>query len=168
MIQKTLRIFFLLILAQTALAQNKPDSLLLLLGKSKPDTNKVILLLRLADYYETNNQDSCAYYLNESNALITSLNYLEGSYLYHEQRAVLFFTKGDYTKSLEESKIGLVEARKLKNSSYVINMLNNIAIIYGYRGEFKSQLEYTLQVKKANEEVNDSSKLSGIYHGLAN
>jgi two-component system, NarL family, sensor kinase len=147
---------------------NKLDSLSKLLATAKEDTNKVVLLLHIADYYETNNQDSSTYYLERSKKLSETLNYLKGLYHYYEQSAIVSFTKGDYTAAMEQSKLGLATARQLRDSSFVINMLNNTAIVYGYFGDFEAQLNYTLQAKKALEAIKDSSKLSPLYHNLAN
>jgi two-component system, NarL family, sensor kinase len=146
----------------------KIDSLLRLLPSAKEDTSKVLLLLSLADAYETNNQDSAIYYLEKSKRLSDSLSYLDGVYLYFEQSAVVAFTKGDYTKAMDYSKNALSLARRLGDSSLVINMLNNTAIVYGYLGNFEMQLDYTLQVKNAIESANDSAKFSSLYHNLAN
>ncbi len=147
---------------------DKRDSLMKLLVRAKEDTGKAMLLLRLADHYETNNQDSSVYYLEKSKALSESLKFEKGLYHYYEQSAIVSFTKGDYGKAMEEQKSALALARQLKDSSFVINTLNNIGIVYSYLGKFEEQLDYTLQVKNMVEAIKDSSKISGIYHNLAN
>ena len=160
-----------LFLAQVVLIKaqdNKKDSLLKLLPSAKGDTAKVMLLLNIADTYETNNQDSAVYYLEKSRLLSESLGFPKGIYHYYNQSAIVSFTKGDYTTAMEQNNKGLVLARQLKDSSKVINMLNNIAIVCAYLGDFESQLNYTLQVKDAVEAVKDSSKLAAVYHGVAN
>ena len=164
----TLLILFFSLPIVQAQQTNKRDSLLNLLVRAKEDTGKVMLLLRLADYYETNNQDSSVYFLEKSKALSGSLKFVKGLYHYYEQSAIVSFTKGDYGKAMEQNKRGLGLARQLKDSSLVINMLNNIGIVYSYLGKFQEQLDYTLQVKNAIEAIKDSSKISGVYHNLAN
>lgn len=161
-------ILFLSLAVVQAQQTNKRDSLLNLLVSAKEDTGKVILLLRLADYYETNNQDSSVYYLEKSKTLSESMKYLKGLYYYYEQGAIVSFTKGEYGKAMEENSKALNLARQLKDSSLVIVMLNNIGIVYSYLGKFEKQLDYTLQVKNRIAAIKDSSKLSGIYHNLAN
>ncbi|HMT75357.1 MAG TPA: sensor histidine kinase [Chitinophagaceae bacterium] len=147
---------------------HKVDSLLKLLAVSKEDTSKAMVLLTLASWYETNHQDSSAYYLKKGKILSEALKFDRGIYYYYQQSTVLAFTKGNYENAMEESILGLDLARKLKDSSMAITMLNNIGIIYGYFGNFNEQLDYTLQVKNAIESIKDSSKLSGLYHNLAN
>ncbi|MEO5948230.1 MAG: sensor histidine kinase [Chitinophagaceae bacterium] len=154
--------------AQQAEHPHKVDSLLKSLSISKEDTSKAMILLNLASWYETNNQDSSAYYLQKGKALSESLKFDRGIYYFYQQSVILSFTKGNYDKAMEESVKGLELARKMKDSSNVIAMLNNIGIIHGYFGNFKEQLYYTLQVKDAIVAIRDSSKMSGLYHNLAN
>ena len=161
----------LLILASTILfGQNfiRTDTLLISLAKSKNDTNKVQTLYRLAFYYEMNNVDSAKYYLKKTKTLADSLNYDGGRYLYYERSAVVAYTGGNYTDAMEYSNKGLAIARKLKDSSYVSTMLNNLAITYGFLQKLKEQLDYTLQVKNIVEAIKDSAKLSPLYHNLSN
>ena len=147
---------------------NKRDSLLHLLVSAKEDTNKVKTLLRLANYYETNNQDSSVYYLEKSKDLSTSLKFIKGIYYYYAQSSIVSFTKGDYDKAMEENYKGLNLARQLKDSSFVITMLNHIGIVYGLRQNYKEQLDYALQVNNVVEAIKDSSRLSQTWHNLAN
>lgn len=160
-------IFFFLLSGARAQQTNK-DSLLNLLPTKKEDTNKVMLFIQIANQYETNNQDSAIYYLEKAKVLSETLNFLKGLYYYNERSAIVSFTKGDYNKSMDQSGRALNLARQLKDSSLVIVMLNNIGIVYSYLGKFDEQLNYILQVKNTVEATRDSSKLSGVYHNLAN
>ena len=167
--RKIVGLFLILNAALLLNAQDrKKDSLLRLLPTAREDTSKVMLLLKLADIYETNNQDSSELYLEESRKLSESLRFSRGMYHFYEQSAIVFFTKGDYSRSMEQSEAALKLARQLKDSSYVINILNNIAIVYAYLGDFESQVNYSIQVKDAVEGIKDSAKLSPVYHNLAN
>ena len=154
--------------AQRTDQAEKVDSLLKILAVSKKDTSKAMILLTLASWYETNNQDSCDYYMQKGRELSESLNFDRGIYYYYQQSTVLSYTKGEYAKALNESYKGLVLARKLKDSTMAVTMLNNMGIINSYLGNFTEQLNYTLQVKNVIESIKDSSKFSGVYHNLAN
>ena len=154
--------------AQRTNQTHNVDSLLNLLKVSKEDTSKAMLFFTLASWYETNNQDSSDYYLQKGKILSESLKFDRGTFFYYQQGTILSYTKGDYTKALDQSVKGLALARKLKDSSMVVNMLNNLGIVNSYLGNFKEQLNYTLQVKNTVEAMRDSSKFSGLYHGLAN
>jgi len=159
---------FFLIAIVNAQKQSSVDSLFKLLTTAKEDSGKAMLLIGIADYYETNNQDSAVFYLEKSKLLSENLHFKTGVYKYFERSAIVSFTKGNYSKAMEESNSALAVARQLKDSNLVINMLNNIGIVYGYLGKFQEQLNNTLQVKNLIEAAKDSSKLSGLYHNLAN
>ncbi|MFN8289786.1 MAG: sensor histidine kinase [Chitinophagaceae bacterium] len=154
--------------AQRVDQARKVDSLMKLLAAPGPDTGKVMVMLTLSSWYETNNQDSSAYYLKKGRELSESLKFDKGIYFAYQQGAVLAYTKGNYTESLEQSEKGLVMARKLKDSSKVVAMLNNLGIVNSYFGNFEKQLEYTIQIKTIIEEMKDSSLYSGLWHNLAN
>ncbi len=160
--------FSVVAVAQRTDQAQKVDSLLKLLVTAKEDTGKAMILLTLGSWYETNNQDSSFYYLQKGKALSESLQFDKGMYYYYQQSAVLSFTKGNYDAAMKTSVEGLTLARKLKDSSKVIAMLNNMGIIQGYFGNFADQLNYTLQVMTIIEKIKDSTKLSGIYHNLSN
>ena len=147
---------------------NKRDSLLLVLESAKEDTTKVKTLLRLAKHYETNNQDSAVYYLEKAKQLSESLNFLRGVFYYYDQKSIVSFTKGDYDLAMEENNKGLSLARQLKDSSFVIAMLNHIGIVYGLQQKYQEQLDYALQVNNVVEAIKDSSRLSQTMHNLAN
>jgi two-component system NarL family sensor kinase len=146
----------------------KKDSLLRSLSSAKDDTAKVNLLLSIANLYEANDQDSSIYYLEAVKQLSAGLKYKKGLYRYYERSAIVSFTQGKYDLAMKQSNDALRLARELKDSSFVITMLNNIGIVYAYLGKFEEQLDYTLQVKNAAEAIKDSSKFSGLYHNLAN
>jgi signal transduction histidine kinase len=154
--------------AQRTDQARKVDSLLQLLAVSKADTGRAMILLTLASWYETNNQDSSAYYLQRGKELAESLQYDKGIYYYYQQGAVLAYTKGNYNEALDISAKGLALARKLKDSIKVLTMLNNFGIVYSYLGDFEKQLDYTIQVKDLVEQARDSTKYSGVWHNLAN
>ena len=147
---------------------NKRDSLLHVLVSAKEDTNKVRTLLRVAKYYEANNQDSSVYYLEKSKILSESLKYIKGIFSYYDQKSIVSFTKGDYEKAMEENNSGLNLARQLKDSSLVVIMLNHIGIVYGLQHKYQEQLDYALQVNNVFEATKDSSRLSQSLHSLAN
>ena len=106
--RKIVTIVVLLISTVIAQAQvEKRDSLLKLLPSAKEDTGKAMLLLRIADSYEANNQDSSIYYLEKSKQISDGLHFKSGIYHYYEQSAIVSFTKGDYNLSMVQSNSAL-------------------------------------------------------------
>lgn len=144
------------------------DSLLRELPQAKEDTGKAMLLLTLGSLYETSQQDSANYYLQQGRLLAEKLQFLKGLYHYHNQKTILLYTVGDYKAALREAGSGLQLARQLKDSSKVIDMLNNLGILSMYFGDFEAQLAYAIQVLNSVEAMKDSVKLAGAYLNLAN
>jgi len=167
--RKTVSIVVFLISTVIAQAQvEKRDSLLKLLPAAKEDTGKAMLLLRIADSYEANNQDSSIYYLEKSKAVSDGLKFKIGIYHYYAQSAIVSFTKGDYNLSMSQSHSALDLARQLNDSGLIINMLNNTGIVYQYLGQFDKQLDYTLQALAIIEKKNRKEKLFAMYHNVEN
>lgn len=167
--RRTICILLALIFSLSGSAQDKKrDSLLKAMLASEKDTNQVMILLRLADTYETNNQDSAIYYLEESKILSDILNFKKGNYSYNQRSAVVSFMKGNYDLAMKQSKMALQLARELQDSNLIINMLNNIGIVYQYQGQFDQQLDYSLQALKLAENADQNKKLPALYHNVAN
>lgn len=168
-----MKIFLLvtLLLISSAIANaqvESRDSLYKLLSASAKDTGRVMLLIKIADTYETNNQDSAIYYLEQSKQLSDILNFRMGAYLYNEKSAIVSFTKGDYNLAMQQSNSALDAARALKDSGLIINMLNNTGIVYQYLGQYDAQLDYSLQALAIIEKYNKKEKLAGMHHNVAN
>ncbi|HEU4470927.1 MAG TPA: sensor histidine kinase [Flavisolibacter sp.] len=144
------------------------DSMLQKLSSAKEDTAKAMLLLTLASWYETSNQDSAAYFLEKGKALSERLNFLRGLYHYQNQKTILLYTKGEYKPAMKEAEKGLAIARQMKDTVNVIAMLNNLGILSMYFGDYEGQLAYAMQVVKSVEAIKDSANIAGAYLNLAN
>jgi two-component system, NarL family, sensor kinase len=163
--------FYFIFLLSTLTARGqfeKRDSLLSLLPTAKEDTNKVRLLLDIAEQYENTYQDSAVYYLETSKRLSDLLGFRQGLYKYYERSAIVTFTKGNYQLSMEQSNRALEIARKMGSARLIATMLVNTGIVYQYTGHFDKQLEYLLEARKLIESVNEKDRLSGIYQNIAN
>lgn len=164
-------VFILALLISTATVKGqlaKKDSLFKLLPSAREDTGKVMLLLRIADAYETNDQDSAILYLEEAKLLLDQLEFRRGLYQYYAQSAIVSFTKGAYDLAMEQSNDALVLARELNDPKLIVNILVNTGIVYQYLGQVDKQLEYLLQALVLLENTDQKEKLSGMYHNIAN
>ena len=146
----------------------KRDSLLNLLSFAKGDTNKVLLLQKVAGFYENTYQDSAVYYLEASRLLSDSLAYRHGLYKYHERSAVVAFTKGNYPAAMEYSNHALEMVRETGDIRGITAMLVNTAIVYQYMGYYDKQLEYLMEARKLLETVDQTDRLSSIHHNIGN
>lgn len=166
--RKTVCISVFLISSVIAQAQVEiRDSLLKRLPSAREDTGKVMLLLRIADTYENNNQDSSVYYLEKSKRLSGLLKFKPGMYHYYAQNFIVSFTKGNYDLAKLHANEALAIARELNDSNFIINTLANTGIIYQYTGQFDKQLDYFLQALKLLENRNEKEKLPGMYKNIA-
>ena len=161
-------LFLTICLPFLSFSQGSRDSLINALRNSKDDTSKVMLLLRIADLYETNQQDSAMFYLEQVKALAEKLKFKRGIYKYYEQRSIVSFTTGDYTKSLEYNDHALTIAQELGDSSLLANVLGNSGIVYQYLGKFDKQLEKSLHALSIMEKGQERRKLSSMYHNIGN
>ncbi len=162
-------IFTFLVLTISANAQlEKKDSLLNLLPSAGEDTNKVMLLLKIADAYETNNQDSAIFYLEESNRLSRFLLFRPGLYQYHARSAIVSFTKGNYDLAMKQNSDALEIAREINDPKHIISTLANTGIVYQYLGQFDKQLDYFLQALDMMEETGETDRLGTMLHNIGN
>jgi two-component system, NarL family, sensor kinase len=150
------------------------DSLVKRVPFMKNDTGKVTLLLKIAADYETNNQDSCLFYLNVSKRLADSLKFKPGLFHYFIQRFIVSLTKGEYNLSLEHIKKALALAEELKDSTFIVISLANTGLIFQYIGDYNQALEYSLRALEMVERQNLTEKLgpmyemiSGVYYNLS-
>src|SRR5579862_8393465 len=91
------------------------DSLKLNLSQSqKEDTNRVIALFAVADYYGFIQFDSCLYYASKTASLSKKLGYEYGDYLGYTATFHGFNSKGNYPMALKVALQCLNQAEKLK------------------------------------------------------
>jgi two-component system NarL family sensor kinase len=159
---------FALILPFTSFGQEHRDSLINVLRNSKDDTSKVMLLLKIADLYETNRQDSSIYYLEQVKALAERLKFKRGIYKYYEQRSIVSFTTGNYVESLNYNSHAQTLAQELGDSSLLSVVLGNAGIVYQYLGEFDKQIDKSLQALAVMEKRKETGRLSAMYHNIGN
>src|SRR5437868_13991682 len=98
---RDINMLFLLITFNIVTAQQKLiDSLKLELNRSKPDTNKVLLLAELIKSYYQYKPDTAILLGQEAYELSQRLKYRAGEALSLNRIAAAYATVGDYAKSL--------------------------------------------------------------------
>ena len=141
-------IFFLVFLLISAIKlpgqSREVDSLLKLLEKAPDDTNRVKLLLNLANQFYFYKPDlslgysekglKLAWDLKYNNGIVNSLN------LAGEARRLT----GDYPKALQYQLEALEISRELKNELIESNSLGFIGVIYMELNEYRQALQYFL------------------------
>jgi len=110
--------FFLTIFLITyfAVAQkNYIDSLLTQVNKAKEDTNKVLALSALADYYGFNQFDSSIFYAGKTIDLSEKINYPYGSFLGGRALFFAYNCQGNYSSALEATLQNFKIAERIRN-----------------------------------------------------
>ncbi len=114
-----------------AKAQNKiADSLLKNLPASKADTNRVILLNKIAfALYTTDYQKSLAY-CTQAGSLATKLHYLKGQALNSHIQGVVYTFKDDYATALIKEQQAASLALKTNDFALLAKAYNAAGLIY--------------------------------------
>ena len=110
---------------------------------------------RLADYFSSNDPDSCDYYVNHAISLSKKINYPRG--IFQAQVAEFFkvnFT-ADYPKALEIAQNNLMVAEKLpydklSNMAYAHNVLGTLALLMGDNVRARNENQEAVRLQKAS------------------
>lgn len=157
--------------------QAKIDSLLTELPKSNKDSNHVKLLCLLSDEIKSINPDDGIKYAKEGLTISEKLDWNKGKAISYYSLGVNYLNKlldgnlkndsivmAYYTRALEISEDN--------NFKYVYaETINDIGIIYGYRGDYEKKLEYFQKSISISEKYNfldliviTSGNISNIYY----
>ena len=141
----------------------KPDSLASLLTHSKRDTNRVNLLLDIADAYYFTKPDSCLLYAEQALSLSRELNYerAEGIALNTAGEALRFL--GDYPRSLKMQFEALPVYRQNKNKWGEARTLSFIGFTYVEFGQFTSALRYLFDAYELSQQIPDTLMATFIF-----
>ena len=143
--------------------QSKIDSILTLLKKDKPDTNKVIHTNDLCwEYQNIGKYDISLQYGKVALDLALQLNFNQGIVASYGNIGVLYMEQGDYPKALEYYFKGLKIAEKFGNKKGIARNIGNIGSVYMQQGDYPKALEYYFKVLKTFEEIGDKGQISTI------
>lgn len=141
--------FFLLFLFFLPIAANaqaeKKDSLLQLLQLAKADTNKVYLLLSIADQFDHTEPRQSKMYVQHAVDLSRQLNFAQGLMKGYRHYAYLYSYQGRFDSVLYYNKMVLVIANEQKDLFNIGAAHFNIGVAYRYLFDLDSALKYTLE-----------------------
>lgn len=136
-------LFLLLITFHIATAQQKTiDSLKLELQKSKPDTNRVLLLAELIKSYYQYKPDTAILLGQQAYELSQALKYTAGEALSLNRIAAAYSTVGDYAKSLMLFTKALNISRSIKDEVGIARAFNNLGDTYLTQGDYPKALDF--------------------------
>ena len=173
--KKRYRIFFLFILVYFSTicwidsgggvcAKNKNiDSLLILLKKDKPDTSKVNHLNKLTGEYVTIGlYDSAFNICNSAFQLAQQLNFKKGIANSYGNIGIVYYYKGDYSKTLDYWLKALKIAEGLKDKVGIAKLLSNIGGLYSDQCDYTKALEYYFKGLKVGEELGNKNQIAPV------
>lgn len=164
--KRWLQIGYLLLLANFSFAQmGSIDSLLQLLHRAPIDTNRILLLLNIGNYYEGFQLDSAEIYYRQALQLCNKLNEP-----FYEGKTISWFTdvlnaKGQLEEALKLNLRGLEIGKELNHTRLKVASLANVATTYQFMGNYEATLQYQLESLPVLEEMGDELFLSS---GLSN
>ncbi len=154
-----MRSFLLGILFITALTckvngQNRDtDSLRLLLNTQPADSNRVNLVLKVAQTYYFSKPDSSLFLAEEALELSRSLRFTKGEVTALNIAGEALRFLGDYPRALKMQMEALGLNRKMKDRDGEASSLGFIGFTYVEFGEFRLALQYMLPAVKLSREV---------------
>ena len=129
---------------------NKTDSLSRLLASEKTDTNRVTLLWRLAERYNSINPDTALKLSQQALLLARRIRYTEGESRSLAILATAQYLLGNYPKALNNYMLKLKIEEKRNSPRNYVSALSNIGLMYILLGEYPNALSY---LYRANEMV---------------
>lgn len=138
---------------------SKSDSLFNLLKTAKNDTNKVTILLGIADELNQENPIKSKVYAMQALKLAEDLKWNNGLGDAHYSIGLSCYVLGDFSDALNNWLKLLYRRELAKDNKGICSALGNIGVIYFQQGNFLKALEYYFRALKLSENLNDSNKV---------
>jgi two-component system, NarL family, sensor kinase len=165
-------IFLLIVLnhffvyAQTKKSEQKLDSLLDKLKTAKEDTNKVKLLAKIGNKYQSNNYILAKKYIEDSKKLSDKLGYKSGIEGYYLNIHAVYLESGKYDSSIILLKKGFHLIEKSGNKVRLARFYQGISNGYHYLLKFDSCMKYDLKAQEILEKLDNKDELVVFYGNL--
>ncbi len=144
----------------------KRDSLLKSLSRARDDTFKVWTLLRLGNLYLNNQNDSAAYYAKAFGQLSEKLNYDIGKAYSLSMQAVVLSDESKLDEAIAMDIRAINILKDTRRRTVLANLYNNLAVVYGAKGDEAASIDAYLHAEGIYEEMNDSSNMAMVYGNL--
>jgi adenylate cyclase len=152
-------LLFLIPLISSAQKQGQTliDSLLRELPTAKEDTNKVLILNKIAGMMWAYNPDDGIKYGQQSAALAEKLNWPSGMANAIMAVGVNYRYKTDYAKALENYQRALKINESISNKTGIASVYVNMCILFIDQSDYTQALDYGFKGLKINEELNNKT-----------
>jgi len=144
------------------------DSLLAVLKKAKPDTNRVNLLNDLAWELKFDDPKNAILHLDSALALSKKLGFKKGEGAALNYRGVVADIHGEPDLAIDFFQKSQRIREELGDQKGVASLLNNIANVKENKGDFLGALTGYQQSLKLRQELGDSTRAVRAYYNIAN
>ena len=146
----------------------KIDSLSSLLAKERADSNKVTLLWRLAEQYQSFKPDTSLFLSEEALLLARQIGFTEGESRSVALLATSQYLLGNYPDALSNYMLKLKIEEKRKSPRNFASALNNIGLMYILLDEYDNALSYLYRADSTVEAVGGKAKEELKFSIIAN
>lgn len=147
---------------------SKMDSLSGLLANTKADTNRVTLLWRLAEQYQSINPDTSLKLSRRALLLARRLKYTEGESRSLAILATSQYLLGNYPTALNNYMLKLKIEEKRNSPRNYVSALSNIGLMYILLGEYCNALSYLNRANAMVDATGGKTKEELKYNILVN
>ncbi|WP_299465194.1 tetratricopeptide repeat protein [uncultured Microscilla sp.] len=164
---KSLLIICCLGFCLTLQAQNaKIDSLRSLLAASKPDTQRVNLLIALGKAHIRISSDTVKKLGEQALHLARELEFQQGIGAAINNIGISYYFKSDYSKAIEQYHKALEIFQAINNLRGISSIYNNLGIIQRRQGNHIKALEYYQKALTIQEKLKDKLLMSYSYNNI--
>lgn len=142
---------------------SKTDSLVQLLAKANLNTDKVRLLIKLADEFEHKSSVQSFRYAKEAQQLAEKLNYKKGIGEAYYYMAISRFYTSQYTAAQDYLNKALVLYKSIDYKKGMADVQKQLGRIYDRLGDYEKALEYHINSLKANEIIANKQGMAAAY-----
>lgn len=151
-------------LPQLHAQRSEIDKLLPQLQTAKEDTNKVILLNKLAKTFYFFATDSSKLFANQALNLSEKINFTKG-----QAGALLILgSVSDHKEALQYNEKALTLAQTIKNEKLMADAYRQIGQNYGSQGSFSTSADYAMKALALTKKIGDKKGTGQVYINLAN
>ncbi len=136
------------------------DSLVLVIGKMKPDTTKAYLLASIGNEYSSIDPDKGLSYTNQALALSTTIGWDKGIATAYNILGICCYYKSENPAALRYWDKGMVIFRRTGDKNGILKIIGNISSIYTVEGNYAKAIELCFEALKYAEELNDTNSIA--------
>ncbi|NNK12280.1 MAG: tetratricopeptide repeat protein, partial [Flavobacteriaceae bacterium] len=143
--------------------QSQIDSLKYILEKGSRDATAVNTLNQLSLAVLSNEDiEKAIAYAKEANKLAADINYDSGQALAQKYIGLGYYYQGDYLAVMDHWSQSLESYKKVRDTSGMANILNNLGGVYLSQGGSDKALDYYLQSLYYAEKVKDTFRITSV------